>query len=121
MKSPFIPIINVLCSTLFKCLGFHLLKPAIFSLGVRQNKLQSHSPFCSTLSINIIIQKQNFKDAEGYEIFKNLRQKKKSKAVCPYVYSSFTQKILFFLYNLLFDKALRHRLCKDKPYEVIDN
>lgn len=55
-------------------LAFTFWKAAIFSLGAWKNKLRPHPPFYSTLSINIIIQKQNFKDAKGYEILKDLRQ-----------------------------------------------
>lgn len=71
MKSPLVPISNLVCSTLSKCLGFYLLKAPISSLWVRKNKLGSYSPFCSTLSINIIIQKQNFKDTKRHKVFKD--------------------------------------------------
>lgn len=72
-----------------------------------------HIPHSVLLSINIITQKQNFKDAKGYEIFQDLRQ-------CVLMSDLLSLKKHYFLYNLLFGKAFRHSLCMDKPYLVID-
>lgn len=72
MKSPCIPIINLLCSTLSKCFAFYLWKVTVSSLWTRKNQLGSHSPFCSTLSINVITQKQSFRDTKRYKVFTDL-------------------------------------------------